>query len=144
MRAGRLVLVVVLGGTLAGAAVARACSLDGVPSLTVNGRLVALNTASAATGSAATWAPFIAQGVYRASYSLLMHEDRAKVAAALPSNAFVVPWRWRFGDGATARGTTVHHIYKHPGIYVITVQAYFVAGTRQHWITFDKAAIHVR
>ena len=140
---------VMLGGFMIGALVvsastARACSVDGVPSLSVNGRLVAVNSALGSSASVGTWAPFVARGAYPANHPLLLTEEQARVAQALPALAFRFPWRWHFGDGASARGAAVRHAYRRPGTYIITVDAYLVAGTHKLWFTFDKASIDIR
>lgn len=134
--AGTLAAVVLLG-----TGVVRACSVDGVPSLSVNGRLVAVNTSNASNDS---WTPFVAPGRYAANHALALREDRVRVAAALPPVAFKFPWRWHFGDGATARGTAVNHVYRHPGAYIVSVEAYFVVGVQKQWFTFDKVTLHIR
>jgi hypothetical protein len=105
---------------------------------------VAVNPALASSASAEGWTPFVARGVYPADRPLLLQEDRARVAQALPSLAFTFPWRWHFGDGASARGAAVRHVYRRPGTYIITVEAYLVAGTHRLWFTFDKATLHIR
>jgi hypothetical protein len=128
-------------GLLLSAGAAQACSVDGVPSLSVDGRLVAVNKSNASSDS---WTPFVAPGRYPANHALALREDHARVAAALPPVAFKFPWRWHFGDGATARGTAVSHSYRHPGVYIVSVEAYFVVGTQKQWFTFDKATLHVR
>ena len=140
---------VMLGGFMIGALVmsastAQACSVDGVPSLAVNGRLVAVNTARASSAAVDTWTPFVVRGAYPANHSLLLKEDRVRVSQALPALAFKFPWRWHFGDGASARGVAVPHAYRRPGTYIITVDAYLVAGTHKLWFTFDKATLHIR
>jgi hypothetical protein len=139
-----MVRSLMIGALVVGAGTARACSLDGVPSLAVNGRLVAVNTARASSASVDAWTPFMARGAYPANHPLLLKEDRAKVAQALPALAFKFPWRWHFGDGATARGAAVRHAYRRPGTYVITVDAYLVAGKQRLWFTFDRATVHIQ
>jgi hypothetical protein len=53
------------------------------------------------------------------------------------------PWRWDFGDHTRpAYGTRVHHVYRTPGTYCITVLAYYsVYGA---WQPFDDVTIHVQ
>ena len=63
---------------------------------------------------------------------------------SLPPSAFKIPWRWVFGDGAQAQGMSVHHIYQHPGTYVVSVRAYLIDGKDTQWYLFDTAIIHVR
>ena len=140
----RMMLGVMIGALVVGAGTARACSVDGVPSLAVNGRLVAVNTARASSAAVDTWTPFVVRGAYPANHPLLLKEDQTRVAQALPALAFKFPWRWHFGDGASARGAAVRHAYRRPGTYIITVDAYLVAGTHKLWFTFDKASIEIR
>src|SRR5579875_3140271 len=135
----RATVSALLAGLLVGTGIERACSVDGVPSLSVNGQLVAVNSAEAGASSTDSWTPFVARGRYMTAHPLLLKEDRARVAAALPPVAFKFPWRWHFGDGTTARGMAVHHTYHHPGAYVVSVEAYFVVGKQKQWFTFDKA-----
>lgn len=143
MRTWRAMVVVMVGTAALGMGMAQACSVDGVPSLSVDGRLVARNATLTSSAAVDTWTPFIARGAYPARHMLVLREDRARVATALPPEAFRFPWRWRFGDGATARGLAVRHAYRHAGTYIVTVEAYLVAGTQKLWFTFDKATIHV-
>jgi hypothetical protein len=69
----------------------RACGLDGVPSLLVNGRMVGVNGTPPAQGQLATWAPFVAPGVYPAGRSVLFSEIRGRVLWTLPPSAFTTP-----------------------------------------------------
>lgn len=133
-----------LGAALLGVSGAGACGVDGVPSLSVNGRLVALNTVYATNATFNSWTPFIARGVYPARHALLFTENRANVALSLPPVAMKVPWRWNFGDHATARGTKVRHAYRRGGAYIVSVDAYFGTGKYAQWYTFDKITLHVR
>lgn len=132
------------GATLLGTSVAGACSVDGIPSLSVDGRLVLRNTVYTSSSAVDSWTPFIAHGLYPARHPLLFSENRAQVAAALPPTAFKVAWRWHFGDGTTARGMAVHHLYRRAGTYIVTVEAYLASGKYAQWFTFDKATLHVR
>lgn len=144
MKKWRALLVGVVGAVTLGAGVAQACSIDGVPSLLVNNRFVAVNTARAGNASFDTWAPFVARGVYPARQLLRLQEDHARIAQALPPEAFRYSWRWRFGDGTSARGSAVSHAYRRPGTYIISVDAYLVAGAHKLWFTFDKATLTIR
>lgn len=143
MRLWRLIGAGALGATVLSVSMAWACGMDGVPSLSVNGHLVARNTVYATTATFDTWTPFIAHGVYPARRPLLFSENRANIAQSLPPVAMKVPWRWHFGDGATARGTAVRHMYRHGGAYIVSVDAYFGTGKYAQWYTFDKITLHV-
>jgi PKD repeat protein len=119
----------------------QACSIDGVPSLTVNGYTVVINrVAPKSQTDLRVWAPFVL------GFPLHTGRDEAlaeiKQLVALQQEAFKTPWRWNFGDGsAAARGTVVHHVFRRPGIYKITVDAYF--PSHKFWYTFDAVQIHV-
>lgn len=109
MHRGRAGWGLLAGVALAGAGPALACSIDGVPSLAVNGRLVVLNPALPVKGQLATWTPFAARGTYPAGHPIVLQEVRSRVIVTLPPGAFKRPWRWLFGDRTTARGPRVRH-----------------------------------
>lgn len=134
----------VLGSGLLGAGVARACGMDGIPSLSVDGRVVAVNSALTSNARFDTWTPFVTRGAYPAGRPVLLAENKANVAQSLPPEAFKYPWKWTFGDGATARGLSARHVYRRPGAYILSVEAYLIAGAQRQWYTFDKVTIHVR
>lgn len=144
MRGRGIATGLAVGALLLGMGMARACGLDGVPSLRVDGRLVALNRAQPARGQPAMWAPFVAPGVYPAGRPVLLSEIWGRVLWTLPPSAFRTPWRWTFGDGAQARGISTHHTYLHAGSYVIGVRAYLMDGQSSGWYLFDTVLIHVR
>ena len=144
MRAGRLAAGILAALILSQAATVVACGIDGVPSLLVNGRLVAPNTALPVRGQLATWTPFAAPGAYPAGHELTFMEAHALVALTLPPGAFKRPWRWLFGDGAAARGFYARHTYRRPGTYVVTVQFYLGTGAYARWYQFDATALRVR
>ena len=120
---------------------AQACSIDGKPTLTVNGDAVSINTAQPTSPQTLrVWAPFVLPSALRAGRGVVL----AEIVKALPltPEAYKVPWRWDFGDGsAPARGTAVHHIFRRPGTYKITVSAYY--PSHRIWYTFDAAQLHV-
>ena len=134
----------VLGGGLLGAGVARACGMDGIPSLSVNGRIVAVNSALTSNAGFDHWTPFVTRGAYPVGRPVLLTENKANVEQSLPPEAFKYPWKWTFGDGATARGMSARHVYRRPGAYILSVQAYLVAGAQRQWYSFDKVTIRVR
>ncbi|HEY8284752.1 MAG TPA: PKD domain-containing protein [Chloroflexota bacterium] len=118
----------------------QACGIDGIPSLTVNGYMVVINKQVPVGPGLRLWAPFV--------LSFSLHARRAEVLAELPQRvplqpeAFRNPWRWNFGDGsAQVRGITVHHTFSKPGIYKITVAAYF--PSRKFWYIFDAVQVRV-
>jgi len=134
----------VIGSGLLGAGVVRACGMDGIPSLSVDGRVVAVNSALTSNARFDRWTPFVARGVYQAGRPVLLTENKANVEQSLPPEAFKHPWKWTFGDGATARGMNARHVYRRPGAYILSVEAYLVAGAQRQWYSFDKVTIRVR
>lgn len=143
VRLGRVVGVPVLllaSALSARAMPAQACSIDGVPSLTVNGYSAVINKQVPVGPQLRLWAPFV--------LTFSLHTHRNETLAELPQRvplqpeAFRTPWLWNFGDGShTARGTNVHHRFSKPGTYKITVAAYF--PSRKFWYTFDALEVHV-
>ncbi len=119
---------------------ANACSIDGVPSITVNGYNVVVNTTPPIGKNLSVWAPFLVPFPLHVGRNEALGEIRRRVA--MSAEGFKYPWRWNFGDGSpTVRGTVVHHVYKKPGIYKVTVEAYFAA--HKFWYTFDATQVHV-
>jgi PKD domain len=117
-----------------------ACTIDGTPSATVNGSIVVLNKVLPIGGNLQVWAPFLAQSSLRVGQNASLGEITQRVA--LTQEAFRNPWKWTFGDGSTsARGAVVHHVYRHPGIYKISVLAYF--PSHKFWYTFDAIQVRV-
>jgi PKD domain len=120
--------------------IANACSIDGVPSITVNGYNVVINKTPPVGKNLAVWAPFLVPFPLHVGRNEALSEIRERVS--LSAAGFQYPWRWNFGDGSpTVRGSIVHHVYTKPGIYKVTVAAYF--GKYKFWYTFDAAQIHV-
>ncbi len=143
MRTRITAAVVALGAVALGAGMARACGMDGIPSLSVDGRVVAVNSALTSNARFDTWTPFVTRGAYPVGRPILLTENKANVAQSLPPEAFTHPWKWTFGDGATARGMSARHVYRRRGAYILSVQAYLVAGAQRQWYSFDKVTIHV-
>lgn len=122
-------------------ATTQACTIDGRPTLTVNGRDVVINKTVPSVGSnLSLWAPFVLNVPLRAGTKQVLAE--IKQAVPLRLEAFRTPWRWNFGDGtAPGRGFSVTHAYAHSGTYKVTVDAYF--PSHKFWYTFDAVQIHV-
>ena len=120
---------------------ARACSVDGVPSLSANGALVRLNTVRPSRETLAHWAQFVVAARLPAGAAVRFSEDLASLRRALPAQAFDRPWRWRFGDGGTATGAATAHSYARPGDYKLVIEAYY--GQYKSWFEFDAVLIHV-
>ena len=138
------VLGLAVASFLGALGMARACGLDGVPSLLVNGHLVVVNRVLPAQGQLAKWAPFAAPGLYPARQPVLLQEIRARLLVTLPPSAFRTPWRWTFGDGTLVQGMSARHRYRRRGTYVVGVQAFLVNGQASAWYVFDSMVIHVR
>ncbi len=141
---GRVLVGLEFGAVLAIVAVAghvQACSIDGKPTLTVNGVAVSINTAQPTSPQTLrVWAPFVLSSVLRTGRG----EALAETVKALPltPEAYKVPWRWDFGDGTLpARGTAVRHVFHHPGVYKITVSAYY--PSHKIWYAFDAVQLRV-
>jgi hypothetical protein len=144
MRKQLLAISLAVGALLLTTGMALACGLDGVPSLQVNGRLVLVNQTPPVEGQLASWASFVAPGVYAAGQTLVLQEIKGRLLATLPPSAFRTPWRWTFGDGTGAQGVPVRHRYRRRGTYVIGIQTLLVNGKLSAWYLFDSAVITVR
>jgi len=118
-----------------------ACSLDGRPSLLVNGQRVLLNTQPQDGPDWRVWAQFVtARPILHGTVATLA-EDPKQVT--LPAEAFSHPWRWRFGDGSSAAiGLRVAHHFAHAGHYKVEVDAYIPSLHR--WLNFDALLFIVR
>ena len=133
--AAALLLLAVHGGP------AGACAIDGLPSLTIDRSLVRINTAQPTSPAALrVWAPFVPPFSLVAVRTYTLAEIRQRIP--LTPEAFENPWRWDFGDGSkAAQGGSVQHAYRHPGIYKITVSAYF--PSHKIWYAFDALQVRV-
>jgi len=120
---------------------AHGCALDGVPSLRIDRRTVVLNPRPPDARSWRTYAPFVASGPL--ARGRLLRFDELRQFVSLPPEAFVHPWRWRFGDGTAASiGEQVAHRFARAGAYRVAVDAW--VPTRHEWLTFDTARIEIR
>ncbi len=146
-RTGRRLLcagLVVVAGFVLCPVLASACARDGVPSVSVDGRLAILNRAAAPT-VLTTWSPFVFARPVQRGRAVTLAENNREIANAhvLPSDVFKHPWRWTFGDGRPdAYGTRVRHAYSKAGTYRIEVRAYYAAYAS--WQPFDVVTVHVR
>jgi hypothetical protein len=67
-----------------------------------------------------------------------LHSDLVR---SLPPATLAAPFRWAFGDGATALGHVAMHRYAHPGLYRLTVYG-FVPRTHS-WFPFDNVLVRI-
>ncbi len=58
-------------------------------------------------------------------------------------NAAAYQWTWDFGDGATANGITVAHVFTRAGVYIVRVALASLANPTQRVDPFDSAQIEV-
>ncbi|HXT35794.1 MAG TPA: PKD domain-containing protein [Chloroflexota bacterium] len=117
-----------------------ACGIDGIPSMTMNGRLVTINYAQATKANFAHWASF-SLGTAKSGTDLRFSENTRELHKSLTARAFATPFQWTFGDGSTARGLTVAHRYAKPGWYKVNVNYYYTP--RKSWIPFDSAQLQI-
>ena len=112
-----------------------------MPSFTVNGYTAVINTTAPKTAAELrVWAPFVLGFTLHTGRDEAMAEIRKLIQ--LQPEAFTTPWRWNFGDGTPAvRAETVHHEFRRPGVYKITVDAYF--PSHKLWYTFDAVQVRV-
>ena len=136
VRAGWFVGALLLAFAPVGAS---ACVIDNTASLSANGARATLTTDMRV--GAALWAPFTFTKSFAADDSIQLAESRADLARSLPPSMLAAPYKWSFGDGATALGHVVTHRYAHPGLYQISMYGYN-AGTHG-WYSFDKALMRV-
>jgi hypothetical protein len=142
-------IVWLLGSGSAAALVdAHACSLDGIPSISANGHLAALNRAPATAKTFLTWSPFVFRQPFRSGAVVRLSEDRALLKGVLSPQGLRGPWRWSFGDGQSGVGSsTISHSYSRPGVYRVTVSAFFpqfkTVGKTKGWLTFDSVGLTV-
>lgn len=119
--------------------VATACAIDNKASLFTDGVQATLTTAApTATG---LWAPFTVEKAFASGVSLRFSELHSDLARTLPAAALAAPYRWAFGDGATALGHVVAHRYTRPGLYRLMV--YGLSAATRSWFPFDRVLLRV-
>ncbi len=134
-----LVLYVLLS-LVAPVGTARACAIDNTASLSIDGAYAVRNAAAPRTG---LWAPFVFEQAFAANAVLSVDEQRADLARTLPPAMLAAPYRWDFGDGATALGHAAAHRYARPGLYRLVVYGLAGQGHDRRWTTFDSVLVHV-
>ena len=130
-----------LAPVLAVAPPARACSLDGKPSAYANGVPAVVVHTAPTVATYVWWAHFAFPRAFRAGQHIRLNEDDAAIRKVLPPAAARRHWRWRFGDGNTVIGDRVAHVYRRPGRYKLSVEAYFPSSG---WQQFDTITVTVR
>jgi hypothetical protein len=119
---------------------ARACSLDGIASISMNGNTASLTAGAPSPGDAAHWAPFTLLAAAPGD-TLRLSEDIGKVRKSLSSEMLKTPFRWIFDDGTTTQGFSVTHRFAQVGWHKITVDYYY--PLRHQWLTFDSAQLQI-
>jgi len=135
--------ILAIAGLLVPVASAAACVLDSVPSMSLNGVLAVTNKRAPANNAALKiWAPFVFTRKAVTGEVMNFAESKREVAKSLTRQAMQRAPRWWFGDSTRpAFGWHVRHIYRRPGTYRVTVQAYD-RGTKR-WYPFDDAVVTV-
>lgn len=133
-------LCTLLGCLLLTSQAAQACSIDGIASLSANGKLATISAAAPTQAALTYWAPFT---LLAAAPGDVVHlqEDLGKLHSSLPRTAFNTPFRWSFGDGTVVNGVQASHRYAHTGWYKIDVKYY--EPSRHTWVLFDSAQQHI-
>lgn len=119
---------------------ARACAIDGVPSLLANSVRATINRTPRTRQNSASWATFVFTRPFAARQPIRFAEDLRELARTLPPEIVHGQWIWRWGDGGTVRGQTAVHRYARPGDYVVTVA---VAVPHRAPFLFDAAQVRI-
>jgi len=133
---GLLLATTMVVAALLATPAALACDLDGIASMSMNGTVATINGGQATASNLRYWAKFdllAAAPGDRLQYG----ENLANVSLSIPKESVALPFKWSFGDGASALGHAVSHQYTHIGWYKVTVQYYWPA--RRQWLQFDSA-----
>jgi hypothetical protein len=118
---------------------AAACVIDNTASLSANG-VHATPTTSAPSG-AGPWAQFTVGKAFASGAPVQFTELHSDLVRSLAPATLAAPFRWTFGDGATALGHAAAHRYAHPGLYRLTVYGF---SQRTHsWFPFDNVLVRI-
>jgi hypothetical protein len=120
-------------------ALAAACSIDGVVSLSANGQPAQITASTPTPTDLGTWAPFTLFAV-AANRPIHFEENLQELRRTLPASAFDTAFRWSFGDGVTAYGRIANHRYPRTGVYRLQVSFALSPG---RWVTFDSARVPI-
>ncbi len=136
-----LLLLLALAPLMARPGLAAACAIDSTASLFADGVRATLTPPTTAPVNINRWAAFSFPQAFAAGRTLQFGESRAELARTLPPAMLNGPYRWTFGDGATALGRAVSHRYARPGTYKLVVSGF---DRRSHgWFQFDNALLRV-
>lgn len=119
--------------------IAAACAIDNTASLFAGGVQARLNTSSPTPSR--PWATFTIDKAFASGASVSFSEARRELTRSLSAATIAAPYRWAFGDGATARGHNVAHRYQRAGVYRLVVYGY--SATLRSWFPFDNALVHI-
>ncbi len=122
-------------------ATARACTIDGTPTVYANGQRAVLSHARFTPQTARSWAMFAFPSAYRPGAAVRLVEDRGALSRVLPNEALGHEWQWTLGDGTKTIGWTAAHTYTRPGAYRIMVSAYYPSW--KQYFPFDTVRIVV-
>jgi hypothetical protein len=122
-----------------GPGAAGACAIDNTTSLVANGVLARITPASP-TG-ARLWAPFTIGKSFASGASVQFYELPADLSKTMAPMILAQPFRWAFGDGATALGHVVTHRYTRSGTYLLRVDGFY--SPRRQWFPFDQALVRI-
>jgi hypothetical protein len=118
---------------------AAACAIDNTASLSANG-VRATPTTSAPSGRG-PWAQFTLGKAFASGATVQFAELHSDLVRSLAPATLAAPFRWAFGDGATALGHVATHRYAHPGLYRLTVYGF---TPRTHdWFPFDNVLVRI-
>jgi hypothetical protein len=119
--------------------VAGACTIDNRTSLVANGVLASI-TPTSPTG-ARLWAPFTINKSFARRETVQFSELWADLRKTMAPMILAQPFRWSFGDGATALGHVVTHRYTRSGTYLLMVYGFY--SPRRQWFPFDQALVRI-
>lgn len=135
----RIGLGIAFGVLALAAGSAAACTIDNMPSATAEGRTAVRYDIVPSAVDPARYAPFILPGSFGAGW--VLHVGERQQGLSLTPRQLRAPWVWSFGDGVTARGHSVSHIFRTPGLYVLTAAAQIAPHAAP--FLFDRVLISV-
>jgi len=118
---------------------AAACVIDNTASLSANG--VRATPTTATPSGPGPWAQFTVGKAFASGAPVQFAELHSDLVRSLAPATLAAPFRWAFGDGATALGHVTAHRYVHPGFYRLTV--YGFAQRTHSWFPFDNVLVRI-